>query len=322
MAESPAITTMPAAEPAEEGVSLWQDAWHRLARNRMAIGSAIVLAIMMILSFGAPLIAKQKYDEQNLQLGAVPPNAKYWLGTDYLGRDQFTRLLYGGRVSITVGLVATAVSLVIGVLYGAIAGYLGGKADTVMMRIVDALYSLPLALMVILLMVFAKDMGTNWEQFLLQKFEWKTRLGEYWNLILIFAAIGAVEWLTMARIVRAQVQALRKQEFIEAAFALGLRKRRIILRHLLPNVLGPVVVYSTLTVPAVMLLEAFLSFLGLGVQPPMSSWGLMINDGAQAMEEHPWLLIAPGTALAMTLFCLNFLGDGLRDALDVRASKD
>jgi oligopeptide transport system permease protein len=198
-----------------------------------------------------------------------------------------------------VGIVATGVALVIGVTYGAISGFFGGKTDVVMMRIVDIMYALPFTIFVILLMVF---------------------FGR--DIRLLFVAIGAVEWLTMARIVRGQVQSLKKQEFIEAARALGVRRRRIIFVHMIPNILGPIIVYATLTVPAVMLLEAFLSFLGLGVQPPMSSWGLMIKDGADRMEESPWMLIFPGLTLATTLFCLNFLGDGLRDALDVRTSKD
>ena len=197
------------------------------------------------------------------------------------------------------GLCATGVSLTIGVLYGAIAGFLGGKVDALLMRVVDILYALPFTLFVILLTV------------------WLGR--ELW---LLFAAIGAVEWLTMARIVRGQVASLKRMEFVEAAHALGLRKRRIILRHMIPNVLGPVIVYTTLTVPAVMLLEAFLSFLGLGVQPPMSSWGSMIKTGADHMEEYWWMLVFPAGVFSTTLFCLNFLGDGLRDALDVRASKD
>ena len=204
--------------------------------------------------------------------------------------DQFTRLLYGGRVSLMVGLCATAVSLTIGVLYGAIAGFLGGKVDALLMRVVDILYALPFTLFVILLTV------------------WLGR--ELW---LLFAAIGAVEWLTMARIVRGQVASLKRMEFVEAAHALGLRKRRIILRHMIPNVLGPVIVYTTLTVPAVMLLEAFLSFLGLGVQPPMSSWGSMIKTGADHMEEYWWMLVFPAGVFSTTLFCLNFLGDGLRE---------
>jgi oligopeptide transport system permease protein len=221
------------------------------------------------------------------------------MGTDTLGRDLFARTLYGGRISIMVGLVATFVALAIGVTYGAVAGFAGGKTDAFMMRVVDILYALPFAIFVILLMVF---------------------FGQ--NLILLFFAIGAVEWLTMARIVRGQVMAIKKMEFVEAARALGLGRRRIIFRHLIPNVLGPVIVYTTLTIPAVMLLEAFLSFLGLGVQAPMSSWGVLIKDGSEKMEEYWWLLVFPGALFSLTLFSLNFLGDGLRDALDVRASKD
>jgi oligopeptide transport system permease protein len=286
-------------EQAEKGTSLWRDSWHRLRKNKMALFGGIVVLVLGLGSFLAPWISPQSYESQDLALGAVGPRPGHWLGTDALGRDQLARLLYGGRVSIAVGLCATGVSLTIGVLYGAIAGFIGGKLDALMMRIVDILYALPFTIFVILLMVF---------------------FGQ--NILLLFAAIGAVEWLTMARIVRGQVLSLKRQEFVEAAHALGLRRRRIILRHMLPNVIGPVVVYATLTVPAVMLLEAFLSFLGLGVQPPMSSWGSMIKDGAEKMEEFPWLLLAPGLTLSLTLFSLNFLGDGLRDALDVRASKD
>ena len=286
-------------DEAETGSSLWRDAWHRLQKNRLAVAGFIVIVILSIASFLAPWVAPYAYETQDLSLGAVSPRPGHWLGTDTLGRDQLTRLLYGGRVSLSVGLAATAVSLVIGVLYGAVSAFVGGNTDRVMMRIVDIMYSLPFAIFVILLMVyFGRDIR------------------------LLFVAIGAIEWLTMARIVRGQMLSLKRQEFIEAVHALGLRRRRIILRHMIPNVLGPVIVYATLTVPAVMLLEAFLSFLGLGVQPPMSSWGLMINDGAANMEQAPWLLVFPGLALALTLFSLNFLGDGLRDALEPRAAKD
>jgi oligopeptide transport system permease protein len=214
-------------------------------------------------------------------------------------RDLFARVLFGGRISLAVGVVATAVALCIGVIYGTVSGFLGGTVDAVMMRVVDILYALPFTIFVILLTVFFGS-----------------------NLILLFAAIGAVEWLTMARIVRGQVRSLRKMEFIEAAEALGISKKRIIFRHMIPNVLGPIIVYTTLTIPSVMLLEAFLSFLGLGVQPPNASWGVLIGEGAKDMEEFPWLLIFPGIALSITLFSFNFLGDGLRDALDPRASKD
>lgn len=299
---SPAAPTSPApaaVPPAETGHSPWADAWHRLQKNRLAVGGGLVLVTLALVCTIGPFLMTVSYQDQNLALGATPPSAAHWLGTDILGRDLLVRILYGGRISLGVGLCATFVALTIGVTYGAIAGYVGGRTDTVLMRIVDILYALPFTIFVILLMVF---------------------FGR--NIILLFLAIGAVEWLTMARIVRSQVQTLKKMEFIEAAHSLGLGNRRILFRHLLPNLLGPVIVYTTLTIPAVMLLEAFLSFLGLGVQPPMSSWGTLIKDGAEKMEEYWWLLVFPGTLFSLTLFSLNFLGDGLRDALDVRAAKD
>jgi oligopeptide transport system permease protein len=251
----------------------------------------------------------------------------YLLGSDAPhGRDLLARILYGGRVSLMVGLVATIVALVIGVTYGAIAGFYGGKIDAAMMRLVDILYAMPFTIFVILLMVFVqeptKKMDVWFNDFSIfgaHLFRGARGLG---NILLLFAAIGAVEWLTMARIVRGQIMSIKKMEYIEAARSLGLGKRRIIFRHMLPNVLGPIIVYTTLTIPAVMLLEAFLSFLGLGVQPPMSSWGVLIKDGAEKMEEFWWLLVFPGGFFSLTLFSLNFLGDGLRDALDVRSAKD
>jgi oligopeptide transport system permease protein len=279
--------------------SLWRDAWHRLQKNRLAVAGGAGLLVLTVLCIAGPWFLRATYQEQNLDLGATPPDAEHWLGTDTLGRDLLVRLLYGGRISLGVGLSATIVALTIGVVYGAIAGYVGGKTDALMMRLVDIIYALPFTIFVILLMVF---------------------FGR--NIILLFVAIGAVEWLTMARIVRGQIMALKKMEFIEAARSLGLSNRRIIFRHMIPNVLGPIIVYTTLTIPAVMLLEAFLSFLGLGVQPPMSSWGTLIKDGAEKMEEFWWLLVFPGGLFSLTLFSLNFLGDGLRDALDVRAAKD
>ena len=291
----------PAALPAdlEHGTSPGRDALHRLRQNRLAVIGGITLLVLTVLCVAGPWVLRATYQEQNLDLGATPPSAAHWLGTDTLGRDLLVRLLHGGRISLGVGLCATFVALTIGVVYGAVAGYAGGKADAVMMRLVDIIYALPFTIFVILLMVF---------------------FGR--NIILLFVAIGAVEWLTMARIVRGQIMALKKMEFIEAARALGFGHRRIIFRHLLPNALGPIIVYTTLTIPGVMLLEAFLSFLGLGVQPPMSSWGTLIKDGAEKMEEFWWLLVFPGGIFSLTLFSLNFLGDGLRDALDVRAAKD
>jgi oligopeptide transport system permease protein len=299
MTSSTIQSVVAAPEPVEPGSSPGRDAWLRLRRNRLAVGGGGLLVGLALCCLAGPWLLHATYQAQDLALGASAPGAAHWLGTDTLGRDLLVRLLYGGRISLGVGLSATFVALTIGVAYGAVAGYVGGKTDAVMMRLVDIIYALPFTIFVILLMVF---------------------FGR--NIILLFVAIGAVEWLTMARIVRGQVMALKKMEFIEAARSLGLSNRRIIFRHLLPNVLGPVIVYTTLTIPAVMLLEAFLSFLGLGVQPPMSSWGTLIKDGAEKMEEFPWLLLFPGGVFSLTLFSLNFLGDGLRDALDVRAAKD
>jgi len=283
----------------EKGTSLWKDALHRLARNRLAFAGAAILTIMVLVAIATPWVAPFTYDAQDLKLGAAGPSARHWFGTDQLGRDLFTRILYGGRISLMVGFAATAVSLLVGVVYGAVSGFLGGRADSIMMRIVDILYTLPFTVLVIILMVF---------------------FGR--SIVLLFLAIGAVQWLTMARIVRDRVLSLKRMDFVEAAVVMGFSRRRIVLRHLIPNVLGPVIVYTTLTVPNVMLLEAFLSFLGLGVQAPMSSWGVLIKEGADCMEEYPWLLLFPSVALSATLFALNFLGDGLRDALDPRAAKD
>lgn len=287
-----------APEQAEAGTSLWADAWRRLRRNRLATLGAFVLLVVIAASVAGPWFSPYDYDEQDTALGAAGPSRAHWLGTDIHGRDLLTRTLHGGRVSLLVGVAATSVALLIGVLYGAIAGYRGGRVDSLMMRVVDVLYAMPFTIFVIVLVVvFGR------------------------RFILMFFAIGAVEWLTMARIVRGQVMSLREKEFVEAAVVMGLPRRRILLRHLIPNALGPIIVYATLTVPNVMLLEAFLSFLGLGVQAPMSSWGLLIHDGV-GKEQYPWLLVAPSVALSATLFSLNFLGDGLRDALDPRVSRD
>ena len=283
----------------EKGRSLSQDAVVRLRKNKMAMISLFVLLFIISVSLLTPWIAPYSYEEQNLDLGASAPSSTHWLGTDALGRDQLTRIMYGSRISLMVGFIATAVALTIGVLWGAIAGFLGGRVDVVMMRIVDTLYALPFTIFIILLTVIFGS-----------------------SMLLLFLAIGAVEWLTMARIVRGQVLTIKRQEFVEAAVSMGLSPWRIISRHLIPNVLGPVIVYTTLTIPSVILLESFLSFLGLGIQPPASSWGSLISGGVETMEEYPWLLIFPGLVLTITLFSLNFLGDGLRDALDPRASKD
>ena len=277
--------------------SLWQDAVRRLIQNRAAMIGGITILLLIILAVFAPWIAPYSYSYQNLDIGASPPSAEHLLGTDVLGRDLLSRLLYGARISLLVGFVATGVALVIGVSWGIIAGYFGGRVDSIMMRIVDVLYGLPFIIFIILLMVI---------------------FGR--NIWLLFPAIGAVEWLTMARIVRAQVIGLKNQEFVQAAQVMGVSNFSMFRRHILPNILGPIAVYATLTIPQVMLLEAFLSFLGLGIQPPMSSWGTLIRYGVESMEEHYWLLIYPGLTFTITLFALNFFGDGLRDALDPKTS--
>ena len=277
--------------------TLWSDAIYRLTRNKAAMFGAFILLILILSAALAPWIAPYSYSFQNLELGASPPSADHILGTDVLGRDLLSRILYGARISLLVGFVATGVALVIGVTWGIVAGYAGGKVDSAMMRIVDILYGLPFIIFIILLMVI---------------------FGR--NLWLLFGAIGAVEWLTMARIVRGQVMGLKNQEFVMAAKAMGVSNFSMFRKHLLPNILGPIAVYATLTIPQVMLLEGFLSFLGLGIQPPMSSWGTLIKDGVESMEEYSWLLIYPGITFTVTLFALNFFGDGLRDALDPKTS--
>jgi len=285
------------AQRVVSGGSPWTDALRRLRRNRMAMLGLAILTAFALASLVAPWLAPYPYDKTNLPYGAKSPTRSHLLGTDELGRDVLTRVLYGARISFAVGILATLVSLTIGVTYGSIAGFRGGRLDHVMMRVVDILYGLPFMFFVILLVVL---------------------FGR--SILNLFIALGAVQWLTMARIVRGQVLSLRVREFILAAQAMGASPRRILVRHLLPNALGPIVVYATLTVPAVMLEEAFLSFLGLGVQPPMSSWGSLAAEGAAAMEAYPWLIIFPGLALTTTLLSLNFLGDGLRDALDPQAA--
>ncbi len=279
-----------------EHFSPWALAWRRFRRRRPAVAALLLLVLLAIAAVLAPVISPYPFELQNLELGAAAPCAAHWLGTDDLGRDMLSRLLHGGRISLAVGLCATFVSLCIGVAYGALSGYAGGRTDNIMMRLVDILYAMPFTIFVIILtVVFGR------------------------NLLLLFIAIGAVEWLTMARIVRGQVMVIREQTFIRAARALGYSHVRILRRHIVPNVIGPVIVYTTLTVPRVILLESFLSFLGLGIQPPMSSWGLLIRDGARMMESYPWMLVFPGLVLSSALFALNLTGDALRDALDPRA---
>jgi oligopeptide transport system permease protein len=287
------MTTVEAMERTV-GRSLWDDARRRLLRNRAAVAGMVTLGLLVLAAAVGPALMPYAYDQVNKADVWVPPLAHgHLMGTDALGRDLLARLLIGLRVSLAIGLVATCVSLVIGVAWGAVAGFAGGRLDEAMMRVVDVLYSLPFIFFVILLMVtFGR------------------------NIVLIFVAIGAVEWLTMSRIVRGQTLTLKQKEFVEAARAAGLSSTGVILRHIVPNLLGPVVVYVTLTIPAVILAESFLSFLGLGVQPPMASLGSLIAKGASDMELAPWLLIFPSAVMVATLMSFNFIGDGLRDALD------
>ena len=288
-----------------KGRSLWVDARRRLFRNKAAVISMVLLCIITLMAIFAPLLSPYAYDYQDYSVISCGPDwwqgssivchagGSHWFGTDSLGRDLFVRTLYGARVSLAVGLVASIVSLLIGVVYGATAGFFGGRIDELMMRFVDILYSLPFIFFVIILMVIFQR-----------------------NFILLFIAIGAVQWLTMARIVRGQTLTLKQTEFIEAARASGVGTVGIIRRHIIPNVVGPVIIYMTLSIPAVILAESFLSFLGLGIQEPLTSWGVLISEGANEMEIAPWMLIFPAAFMAVTLFCFNFIGDGLRDALD------
>ncbi len=291
------MTRLEREQVGSDARSLGRDAWERLCANRMArIGGGLFIGIALLCLIG-PFFVPHSHETTQLAYGAQAPSWTHWFGTDELGRDILVRTLIGGRISIGVGFAATVVALLIGVVYGMIAGYNGGRIEATMMRFVDTLYALPFTIMVILLTVL---------------------LGR--SILLIFLAIGAVEWLTMARIVRGQTKALRKQTFIDAAIVGGVPTRRILGRHILPNLLSPIIVFTTLTIPAVILLESVISFLGLGVQPPMSSWGMLINEGAVKLDIYPWMLIFPALFFSLTIFAFNFVGDGLRDALDPKNS--
>lgn len=276
---------------------LWSDAFARLAANRAATASAGLLVVLALLALLGPLASPYEPDAIDWEHMAAPPSLEsgHWLGTDRLGRDLFVRTMHGVRLSLAVALLATLVSLVIGVTWGAVAGFAGGRTDALMMRAVDVLYALPQVFFVIILTV------------VFERSVW-----------LLFVAIGAVGWLTMARVVRGQALALRRREFVEAAVAAGAGPARIVFGHVVPNLLGPVIVYATLMIPQMILVESFLSFLGIGIQEPLASLGNLIADGAAEMESAPWILLVPATCLVLIVFAFNFLGDGLRDALDPR----
>lgn len=286
------------AEILRPSVSYWQDVWRRFKENKLAmIGLATVIIIILAAIFG-PLLSPYSYSDQFLDYQGVGPNSMFWLGTDTLGRDILVRVLYGARISLAVGFVATFINLTVGVVYGGIAGLMGGRVDNIMMRIVDVFYSIPLMLYVILLMVILEP-----------------------GLKTIFIALGLVYWVEMARIVRGQVLALKEQEFILAAKALGANTKRILLRHLIPNAMGPIIVTITMCIPQAIFTEAFLSFIGLGVSAPAASWGMLASDAVSAIRSYPHMLIFPALAIAITMLAFNFLGDGLRDALDPRLRK-
>ena len=306
----------------ERGTSLWKDAWHRMGKNRLAMASLALFTVVVFFCFVVAWFCKDP-NAVSLTNKFASPSGQHWLGTDALGRDLFSRLLYGGQISIMVGLVATAVALAIGVTYGAISGFAGGRIDAIMMRIVDTLLSVPFLMVVIVLQAVLSEWSRDTSFWIVENWHWKKRFTDrLTNVLPLFFALGLFGWLTLARIVRAQVLSLKELEFVEAATSLGLSRARVLFRHIIPNALGPTVVYATLTVPGFIMYEATLSYLGLGVESPNSSWGILIKEGANYMETHPALLIIPGILFSATLFALNFLGDGLRDALDVRASKD
>jgi len=309
-----------------KGASLWRDAWKRLLKNKLAVFGLVVVVLMTIAVIIGPAIIKWTtgftYDyipADGDLIKSFPPSLQHPMGTDDSGRDILARVLQGGRISLMVGIISTIVSLIVGVSYGATAGYLGGRIDNFMMRVVDIIYAIPYILLVIVLLsAFGGQNAPQWIQSI------SSALGSGQGLsqiILLFFALGLVSWLTMARVVRGQILSLKNQDFVMAARATGVSTPSIIFRHLVPNALGPVIIYATLTIPSVMLSEAFLSFLGIGVQAPFASWGSLASDGIKNISVFPWQLIFPGVTMALTLFSLNFLGDGLRDALDPQTRK-
>ncbi len=314
-----------------KGTSLWKDAWKRLLKNKLAVFGLIVMTIMIVaVSIGPTIIlwatgVTPDYIPSDIGSGefvaSFPPSWHHPMGTDEAGRDLLARVLQGGQISLMVGVISTIVSLIVGVSYGAIAGYMGGKLDNLMMRFVDILYAIPYILIVIVLLsVFGGPNTPTWITSLAELFGGSGNEGLS-QIFLLFFALGLVSWLTMARVVRGQILSLKNQEFVMAARATGVSTLGIIFKHLVPNALGPVIIYATLTVPSVMLTEAFLSFLGIGVQAPYASWGSLAADGIKNIAVFPWQLIFPGVTMALTLFSLNFLGDGLRDALDPQTRK-
>lgn len=295
---SPLASAARAVGPVRPATTYWQDAWRRLKLNKLAMAGLATILVIALLAIIGPLLSPYSYSDQVLADSNQPPSTAHWFGTDNLGRDLATRVLYGARISLSIGLVASLINLTIGVVYGGVAGYFGGRVDSIMMRIVDILYGIPLLLYVILLMVVLRPGLTN-----------------------IFIALGLVYWLGMARIVRGQILALKEQEYVLAARLVGAGSWRIILRHLVPNSMGPIIVTLTLSIPEAIFTEAFLSFIGLGVSAPMASWGVLASESVAGLRSYPFQLLYPALAISLTMLSFNFLGDGLRDALDPRMRK-
>ena len=306
MSGAPILTGVTATAPKR---GPWLDAWLRMRRNRMAVVCGVIFLGVVVFSLLGPILVEHTwgytFDKMNVHYGPHGPSAAHWFGTDALGRDLMVRVMLGGRIALLVGLVATLVATFIGVIYGAISGYAGGAVNGVMMRVVDMMYALPFLVLIIAVQSMLSDKVKD----------------PIWKLTLMFVILGATGWLTIARIVRGQVLSLKQREFVEAARAVGAGSGRILFRHIVPNTVGPVIVYATASIPGVMLAEAFLSYLGLGVQPPYSSWGGLLSTGSEQMLVYPWMLVAPGVVMAVTILSLNFLGDGLRDALDPQTRK-
>lgn len=298
-------------------VNLWKDAYRRLLKNKMAVVGGIIIIILTLLAIFAPYIAPYHYAKGSLLENYAKPGAKYLLGADFMGRDLLSRIIYGTRISLTVGLIGAITAFIIGVLYGIVSGYYGGKVDDIMMRFVDIMYGFPTLLLIILLMVLFKSSFavTTPGTFAAALSSIDKAFG---GLFFIFIGIGVTAWLGMARIARGMALSLREKEFVEAARAEGATNLQIILRHIMPNLMGPCIVRVTLDIPRYVTFEAFLSFIGLGVNPPTPSWGMMISEGYKAIRSYPHLALYPGIALAITMLAFNFLGDGLRDALDPR----
>lgn len=284
-----------AADITRPSITYWQDAWMRLQKNKMAMAGLYIVVFVILIAAIGPVLSHASYSDQDLLQANQSPSIEHWFGTDNLGRDLFIRVLYGARISMSIGIVASLLNFTVGVLYGGIAGFSGGKIDRYMMNIVDVLYSIPVLLYVILLMVVLEPGLTN-----------------------IFIALGISYWLQMARIVRGQILGLKEQEYVLAARTIGASHWRILLRHLIPNTMGPIIITMTLAIPTAIFTEAFLSFIGLGVAAPMASWGVLASEGITSLRSYPFQLFFPAMAISVTMLAFNFLGDGLRDALDPR----